>query len=78
MYSTGCVRLSVRLFTLYLLNQQILYIECYSETSVNCVLMFYCYFVSTVYSSLDVFYITKFMFVFTLHSMLHVRLSYVY
>jgi len=40
--------------------------------------MLHCYFVSTVYSSLDVFYIINFMFFFTLHSMLHVRLSYVY
>jgi len=37
--------------------------------------MFYCYFVSTVYSSLNDFYIIDFMLFFTLHSMLHVRLS---
>jgi len=46
--------------------------------------MFYCsifyillYIVSIVYSSLDVFYTTKCTFFVTLHSMLHVRLSYV-
>jgi len=49
--------------------------ECYSKTSINCVFMLHCYFVSTVYSSLDVFYIINFMFFFILHSMLHVHLS---
>jgi len=62
----------------------------YRASSVNChladsmtesiyyiyIFMFYWYFVSTVYSSLDVFYIINFMFFFILHSMLHVRLSY--
>ena len=45
-----------------LLSNKTLSIECYSETSINCVFMFYCYFVSIVYYSLDVFYIINFMF----------------
>ena len=61
-----------------LLSNNTLSIECYSQTSINCVFMLYGYFVSIVYSSLDAFYIINFMSFFTLHSMLHVRLSYVY
>jgi len=48
------------------------------ETSINCVFMFYCYFVFIVCSSIDVFYTNNFMFFFTLQSMLHVCQSYVY
>jgi len=44
-----------------LLSNNTLSIECYSQTSINCVFMLYGYFVSIVYSSLDAFYIINFM-----------------
>ena len=47
-------------------SNKTLSIECYSETSINCVFTFCCYFVSTVYCSLDVFYVIIFMSFFTL------------
>ena len=49
-----------------LLSNKTFSIECYSETSINCVFTFCCYFVSTVYCSLDVFYVIIFMSFFTL------------
>jgi len=49
-----------------LLSNKTLSIECFTETFLNCVFMFYCCSVSIVYSSLVVFYIINFVFFFTL------------
>jgi len=48
-----------------LLSNKTLSIECYSETSINCVFMFCCYFVCIAYSCLVVFYIINSMFFLT-------------
>ena len=57
--------------------KQTMSIECYSEISINCVfvLLLFCIHCIIFFRC---FYIIDFMFSFTFHSMLHVRLSYVY
>jgi len=64
--------------TSMLSSNKTLSIECCSETSVNFVFMFRCYFISIFYPNAYVFYIIKFIFLGAFHSMSHVRLSYVY